>query len=115
MTNPVVLYTAQHRYFGANGLDITVKGQDGMGIHFAPTWNMVTDHKKGIITDQEYVAKYLPILQAIPEHVWTWFFSVPERTLICFCKKGAFCHRNILVNWLILTYGARIINGGFHK
>lgn len=107
------LYTAQYRYAGRDRFDITVKGQDGMGKHFAPTWNMVSDHKNGVITDQQYIDQYIPILKSIPVHVLDWFLSSPERTLVCFCKETAFCHRNILVNYLIQIFGDRIRYGGF--
>lgn len=115
MTNHVLhtIYTAQYRYAGSDRFDITVKGQDGMGLHFAPTWNMVTDHKKGIITDQQYVDMYIPILQSIPVHVLDWFLSEPVRTLVCFCPENNFCHRNILVNYLTQTFGQRLTYGGF--
>lgn len=107
------IYTAQYRYAGDDRFDITVKGQDGMGLHFAPTWNMVMDHKKGIITDQQYVDMYIPILKNVPIHVWDWFLGAEVRTLVCFCKEEAFCHRNILIHYLKQTFGNRIQYGGF--
>lgn len=103
----MVIYTAQYRYCGPDRFDITVKGQDGMGKHFAPTWNMVMDHKNGVITDQQYVDRYIPILHSIPQHVWNWFFNAEVRTLVCFCPETAFCHRNILANHLVQTYGVK--------
>lgn len=107
------IYTAQYRYVGSDRFDITVKGQDGMGKHFAPTWNMVTDLKNGAMTEQEYVRRYLQILDAIPVHVIDWFLSAETRTLVCFCPEEAFCHRNILVHHLKNIFGNRIQYGGF--
>lgn len=107
------VYTAQYRYAGYDRFDITVKGQDPMGLHFAPTWNMVSDHKNGIITDQQYIDQYIPILNDVPTHVWDWFFGAPTRTLVCFCPETAFCHRNIIVHHLKKILGDRITYGGF--
>lgn len=109
------IYTAQYRYSGTDRFDITVKGQDGMGKHFAPTWNMVMDHKNGIITDQQYIDQYIPILQSIPVHVWDWFLNAEVRTLVCFCQRDAFCHRNLVVQFIQQTLGSRIAYGGFRE
>lgn len=109
------VYTAHYRYSGSDRTDITVKGQHPEGKLFAPTWDMVMGVKKGTVTEDKYVELYLDILKnKVPVSAWNWLLSEPVRTLVCFCPKDAFCHRNILVNYLIQILGIRITNGGFH-
>ena len=108
------IYTAQYRYSGADRTDITVKGNEQNGRFFAPTWSMVMGVKQGKISEEDYVKLYTDILQnSVSVESWDWFLSVPTRTLVCFCPKDAFCHRNILVNYLTHIFGDRIKNGGF--
>jgi len=113
-----MLYTAQYRYSGQDRLDITVKGNDIAGKMFAPTWKMVTGFKNGFFTEEEYTIDYYNLL------TWRWknnefdiVNSVPrlvdivvggknnmpprDITLVCFCPANTFCHRHLLVKWLI--------------
>lgn len=108
------VYTAQYRYSGPDRTDITVKGNDPDGRVFAPTWSMVMGVKQGKLSEEDYVKLYLDILQnIIPIDSIDWLLSVPTRTFVCFCPQNAFCHRNILVNYLINIFGDRVTNGGF--
>lgn len=102
------LYTAHYRYSGEDRTDITVKGQDPRGRHFAPTWEMVMGVKNGTMTEQEYVDRYCDKLSRLNTEIWEWLFSQETRTLVCFCPKEAFCHRNILLNYLLAQYGDRM-------
>ena len=109
------LYTAHYRCGVRDRTDVTVKGQDPMGKFFAPTWNMVMGVKNGTMTEDEYVNQYLDILQnRVPVHAWDWFLGVETRTLVCFCPKEAFCHRNIIVNYCLRILGDRIQYGGWN-
>jgi len=109
------LYTAQYRYSGLDRTDITVKGMDPYGKYFAPTWNMVTGIKDGSISEEEYIKQYLQILEEVPTYVFDWLLKPETRTFVCFCSKEAFCHRNILVKYLIQIFGNRLIYGGFKE
>lgn len=102
------LYTAHYRYPGEDRTDITVKGQDPRGRHFAPTWEMVMGVKNGTMTEQEYINKYCDRLSRLNTEIWEWLFSQETRTLVCFCPKEAFCHRNILLNYILVQYGDRV-------
>ena len=109
------LYTAHYRYSGADRTDVTVKGQDPMGKFFAPTWPMVMGVKNKTMSEEEYVRLYLDMLQnKIPIHAWEWLLSVEIRTLVCFCPKEDFCHRNIIVNYCLQVLGDRIRYGGWN-
>ncbi len=97
------LYTyqiAQWRRLKDSGiplLDTTVKS--GV-IELAPKWEMVLDHKKGLITDAEYSKRY----EEIFIHWWyespLFFEELMKREVVafgCYCKAGAFCHRHLAV------------------
>jgi hypothetical protein len=94
------VYTGHYRYSGPDRVDITVKGQDKLWKLFAPNWSMVMDFKNGLLSEDEYTKKYLIILDGIPVSIWTELFKMETATLVCFCPKGAFCHRNILMNYI---------------
>lgn len=116
------LYTSHYRYSGPDRTDITVKGQDEMGRYFAPTWDMVMGHKRGTVTDQQYVDLYVPnelnaqtVVGRVPVKAWDWLLSEETRTFVCFCNEPDFCHRNILVNYILQVMGDRIQYCGWRK
>ena len=51
---------------GPGGIDVTRKSGRGLGLLFAPTWDMIMQHKRGCITDEEYTRRYLVILGKVP-------------------------------------------------
>lgn len=83
-------------------IDITVKSAKGAYRCFAPTWDIVMGHKRGKISDDEYTATYLDMMRdSYRKHrkVWHAVASKPGKVaLVCYCKKGAFCHRHILAD-----------------
>ena len=113
-----MLFTAQYRYSGNDRIDITVKGQHPDWKVFAPTWDMVMEHKKGIINDQQYTDKYYKLLMDRYNHGgWAKSFeslaSLAESqnvTVVCFCAKGAFCHRHLLCAFMAHNF-ATVIGG----
>lgn len=113
------VYTAQYRYSGPDRVDITVKGQDINWKEFAPTWDMVMGIKKGTMSEQQYVNLYAPslnntsIIGNVSVATWEKLLAMETATFVCFCKRDAFCHRNILVNYLKSVFGNRITYGGF--
>lgn len=114
------IYTAHYRYGGPDRTDITVKGQDPMGRYFAPTWEMVQGVKNGTMTEQQYIDLYMPtelnantVLGKVPVNAWNWLLSEPTRTFVCFCNKDQFCHRNILLNYILGVMNGRIVYGGW--
>ena len=99
------IYTSQLKYFGNDRFDITVKGQDPVGKHFTPTWEMVSSFKKGTISQELYTNAYIGILSkslATNHQIWQQVQNAyaDRITLVCFCPAGAFCHRILLANAL---------------
>jgi len=101
----VKIYTGNYRYNGPDRLDITVKGQDALGKHFAPTWKMVMGTKNGTMTEDEYVQQYVKIIDRVPVNILKQLFDFADKhgsiTFVCFCPEYAFCHRNILTRILV--------------
>ena len=64
-----------------------------------PTWNIVMNHKRGIITDEEYTKIYYDtVLNKLnPIKV---IENLDTKILLCWCPKNKFCHRKIVSNWL---------------
>jgi len=64
-----------------------------------PTWNIVTNYKKGFITDEEYTNIYCDIVlnKLNPKDV---IEKLDNKILLCWCKKNKFCHRKLVSNWL---------------
>lgn len=94
---------AQYRLAREEGIemiDTTVKS----GHNFlAPRWDMVMRHKHGEITDAEYTAEFLPLMEATQAECpdrWDWLLSHNRIALACYCRAGAFCHRHLLVDIL---------------
>lgn len=101
---------SQHR--GKIGVDITVKLSNGNARLFAPTWDMVLDHKQGRITWDEYVDRYTRKLKTLGRSCWEWLRDQVDEggevVLLCFCRdetdeaKGRKCHTH-----LVIDYGCR--------
>lgn len=89
------------QYGDAQIINITVKNGVKM---FAPTWDMVTDYKKGIITEERYTELYYSLMrQRFKENreYFESFIRDKEKVVItCFCDPDGFCHRFILVKIL---------------
>lgn len=89
---------------GWNVLDITIKSGVTM---FAPTWAMVKDYKKGLITTSEYTKKYHSMMRdSYSKNSDAWkalLFAAKEKplALACYCKPEDFCHRQLLLGFLV--------------
>lgn len=68
---------------------------------------MVWDLKKGDITEQEYMRKYLERLKLLTKIGYDWSKLI-DMTLLCWCKQGDFCHRYILADYLEQEHGFKI-------
>lgn len=81
-------------------IDTTVKS----GVkELAPTWDMVMQHKKGILPNEEYTEAYYKILDYNYEHYPDFFknlFLMGNVAFGCYCRNGNFCHRYLLTKWL---------------
>jgi len=98
----MIVYTSTMNYNDSDSVDITVKSSVE-GRIFAPTWNLVMDFKKGLISEDEYTNKYVKLmLESFNNNPNEWVkFLLKERVVFkCFCKSNSFCHRYILVEIL---------------
>lgn len=102
----VDIYTSQYRYTGDDRIDTTVKTSDGV---FAPTWDMVMRHKKGQLSDEQYIRQYYQLMQKSyinNRSVWEEILRRERVTFVCFCKAGDFCHRKVLAKIFQKQLGA---------
>lgn len=110
-------YTARINYSGDDRLDITVAGQHPIGRIFAPTWDIVKMWQKAkelskskndpsILKRAEdvYRVQYRAQMMASLHTnfgMWLHVLSQPVVTFVCYCPKGTFCHRYILMDMLV--------------
>ena len=86
---------------GIELINTTVK--DGLP-EFAPTWSIVMDVKSGAISEAAYTAAYHQLMrQSFVQHKdkWLALLSKDKIAIACYCKAGKFCHRHLLVEYLI--------------
>lgn len=79
-------------------LDVTSKSGDQV---FAPGMDIVMDVKQGAITEAEYTDKYLGRMRtSYKENSARWDEVLKSGTvaIACYCNKGRFCHRHLLVD-----------------
>lgn len=77
--------------------DVTVKSGDKQ---FAPTWDFLMEYKEDS-DEGKYRDKFLPLMRKNYSHnkeYWLDFLRQDEVVISCYCKKGDFCHRHILVD-----------------
>lgn len=81
-------------------IDTTVKSGEEA---FSPTWDMVSGHKQGTLTDEEYTALYkelmLKSIKRSPAR-WAELMKMDKVAIACYCGKGKFCHRHLLAEIL---------------
>jgi len=108
----MVVYTAHYSTRDIDRLDVTVKGRDPLGQYFAPTWEIVMQVKKGIISQDEYTAAYHQLMLTsyrLHRDKWEELLARSRVVLVCFCPSGTFCHRTLLAGYM-QKLGAK--NGG---
>ena len=82
---------------GVPFLDVTVKSGDKQ---FAPTWDFLMKYK----TDQDedaYTEKFIPLMRENfknNKQYWLDILSKDSLAIGCYCAKGKFCHRKLLVD-----------------
>lgn len=69
---------------------------------FAPTWEIVMGHKRGLISDEQYTEAYLELMRQsylMESAEWDKLLYVQHPIAIgCYCSSfpGTFCHRHLL-------------------
>lgn len=122
----MALYTGHYSYAGADRLDITVKGEDLNGKHFAPTWSMVNRYKARIKRvkspthrkqiEDEYANAYYGLLverhkqDPTPTNQLLVRAAAGDVTVVCFCPPNGFCHRYLLAAYL--QHNFDVVYGG---
>jgi uncharacterized protein YeaO (DUF488 family) len=87
-------------------LDITAKSGDSV---FAPLWELVQAYRKGYISETQYTAVYRDLMRASyrdHRHRWEQVLNQAEGqtlALLCYCPRGRFCHRLLLMRYLALA------------
>lgn len=71
----------------------------------APDWiTTLKPYKEGLIDNDEYTKRYLRKLEQNHERILRELQDLlrahGDIVLLCWCKKGNFCHRRILARWL---------------
>ena len=99
------IYTASMGYTGTDKLDITAKSSScAYGKMFAPEWHMVRGLRSGEIDEDKYERMYRALMNERfkyhSPHMEQWVKIDQTRTLVCYCKPGAFCHRIIAAEGL---------------
>jgi len=108
---PLQVYTSTIRYSGSDKLDVSVKSGS---IVFSPTWQMVLDHKTGVLSDEHYTDMYYNLMRISYKDnpdAWELLLFKGRVVLCCYCKPGDFCHRRLLADILVklgAQYGGEI-------
>jgi len=72
-----------------------------------PTWNLVSDYKKGHIDSSEYEERYKIELENNGADFNKIIEELPEgSTFLCFEEKGQFCHRHLIAKYINETGNA---------
>lgn len=85
---------------GTHLLDTTVKS--GV-LEFAPSWEMVHAYKSESLSEADYTTLYMKRMQESQiahKSLWDSLATYPKLSLQCYCQKGKFCHRLLLVDIL---------------
>lgn len=95
----ITVLTARVNCTDPDALDITAKSaKTPEGEALAPTWEMVTKYKAGLVNDGLYAEQYRALLRQRYAADPTPFLNVLARArvvLTCYCASGQFCHRHL--------------------
>lgn len=72
---------------------------DSFASELAPTSFILSDYKNKKINDEEYIKRYFKeVLSKLdPKDI---AIKYDNSIFLCYEKKGSFCHRNIVADWL---------------
>lgn len=80
---------------------------DDTWLSVAPGWkDLLGPYKRGEIDDEEYTRRYMNQLERGKAKILREYRALTEKhhgrdiVLLCWCKKGNFCHRRLLAAWL---------------
>lgn len=75
-----------------------------------PPQQLLYDYKNGLCSEDEYTKRYMDnILSKLnPLDVYN---KIKGKVILCYCGKGSFCHRNIVLKWIEDNLGKGVIGG----
>lgn len=68
---------------------------------FAPSWEIVMDVKRGVISTDEYTRVYHAMMeQSLQTNAKEWerVLGIERVAVACYCQPGVFCHRHLLAD-----------------
>lgn len=73
----------------------------------APSWSLVSDYKSGKIDKDGYTKRYYEetLSKLDAKKVYN---DLKDKVLLCYEKKGDFCHRHIVANWIENELGIKV-------
>lgn len=97
-----VCFERRYKRLNVPYLNTTVKCGDK---RFAPSWQIVMDVKAQIISPEEYTEEYIRMMEeSYLKHPEIWqevMQASGELIVTCFCPVNKFCHRHLLVEFII--------------
>lgn len=75
-----------------------------------PSPSLLSAYKSGTITDEEYESIYYNETLSKLDPV-TVYNKIKGKVILCYCGKGKFCHRHLIIKWLIEKLGNSISGG----
>lgn len=94
-------------YKTKNGLDVTAKSKDSIGMFFAPPWSLVSSYQNKQINEKEYEQEYKKVLDDLPPEVIKKLYDKHKGqglTLLCYCHDNSFCHTHLIIKYLTTKY-----------
>lgn len=83
-------------------------------LDLAPSSQLLKDYKSGIADKEEYTRRYLSSLESLKKRGYLDKFvnylnnHIKDIVLLCYEKRGDFCHRHILADYLNRNYNMNI-------
>lgn len=75
-----------------------------------PSWDLLNMYKSGSLSEQQYRDRYYAeVLDYLnPIEVYN---QLKGKVICCWCGKGSFCHRQLVLEWLRDNIGDNVVGG----
>ena len=93
---------------------ISIMVPDNFGGQFMRELNppdyLLCGYKYGSITEDEYIETYNKVVldKLNPIEIYE---RLKGKVILCYCGKDKFCHRRLVINWLINNLGQEVFGG----
>ncbi|MHB2015349.1 MAG: DUF488 family protein, N3 subclade [Candidatus Xenobia bacterium] len=102
----MVVFTARSAYFGPDRLNISRRAGSALGVHFAPSWELLSwvqvhrsDENAWFAFADAYVRE-MRISWVRDRRPWQQLLAMERVTLVCECADPQQCHRSLLADIL---------------